>query len=92
MVLKKGTHVNATHWQVTAKCSGCSKWGDEDTGITHLDANAENPLAFAYSDVPVNDAAKNDSSFNIHDRIGHWVHDFSQGANANFAASLAKIA
>lgn len=91
-VLKKGTHINATHWQVTAKCRGCSNWGDEDTGITLLDAKGENALAYAYSTVPVHDAAKNDSSFNMHDGIGHWIHDFSQGANANFAATLAKIA
>ena len=90
-VLKKATHVNATHWQVTAKCTGCAKWGDEDTGITHLDPKAENPLAFAYSAVPVDYPTKNDSSFSIHDMIGHWVHDFSQGANANFAASVAKL-
>jgi len=90
-VLKKGTHINTTHWQVTAKCSGCSKWGDDDLGITHLNATGENTLAFAYSDVPVYDPAKNDSSFDIHQGVGHWVHDFSQGSNANFDASLAKL-
>ena len=92
-VLEKGTHINATHWQVTAICSGCSRWGEEDSGGTiHLNATGQNALAFAYSDVPVHDATKNDSSFNMHSGAGHWVHDFSQGANGNFAASLAKLA
>jgi hypothetical protein len=91
-VLDKGTHVNNTHWQVTAKCSGCSRWGDEDSGgIVRLNPAGENALACAYSTFPVNDAAKNDSSFSMHQGVGHWVHDFSQGANANFAASLARL-
>jgi len=78
---------------VTAKCSGCSKWGDEDSGgITHLNATGENALAFAYSTVPVHDVAKNDSSFDMHEGAGHWVHNFSEGANANFATSLVKLA
>jgi hypothetical protein len=89
-VLKKGTHVNATHFQVTFKCTGCTRWGDEDTGITELDPKAQNPLAFAYSGVPVDDPAKPESSFSIHDMIGHWVHDFSQGANTDFAANVQK--
>ena len=91
-MLTKATHVNATHWQVTATCKGCSKWGDDDTGITHLDAKGENALAFAYSAVPVDSPEKLDSTFSIHDMVGHWVHDFSQGANAGFAAGTAKIA
>lgn len=91
-ILSKATHVNATHFQVTAQCTGCSSWGDQDTGITTLDIKGQNALAFAYSANPPENPSKLDSSFSIHDLIGHWVHDFSQGQNANLDAAVAKLA
>ncbi len=91
-VLSKGTYVNATHFVVTAKCTGCTSWGDSDTGITTLDATTQNSLAFAFSAVPVDTPSSVGSAFGIHDLVGHWIHDFSQGANATFNATLAKSA
>ncbi|KAB5582797.1 hypothetical protein GE09DRAFT_1167037 [Coniochaeta sp. 2T2.1] len=84
-VLATGTHVNATHWQVTAKCSGCTQWGDDDIGVTTLDPTQQNPLAYAFSTVPPDTPASNTSAFGIHDSIGHWYHDFQQGTNPGFA-------
>ncbi|KAK4095802.1 iron reductase domain protein [Parathielavia hyrcaniae] len=42
-VLRTGTHINVTHWQVTAKCTGCSRWGDDDVGYTKLDPQDHTP-------------------------------------------------
>lgn len=89
-VLKTGTHVNTTHWQITAKCTGCTHWGDDDTGVTDLDPTQQNPLAYAYSTVAPETPASNTSSFGIHDSIGHWYHDFAQGVNPGFAALVTK--
>ncbi|KAK1767896.1 CBD9-like protein [Phialemonium atrogriseum] len=89
-LLPKGTHVNDTHWQYTVKCSGCTTWGDEDTGYTTLDATQQNALAFAYSVTPPEDPASNISSFSIHDSIGHWYHDFGNIGNAEFDELVSK--
>jgi glucose/arabinose dehydrogenase len=42
-----------------------------------LDPAGENYLAFAYSGTPVDEPANNETTFGIHDRVGHWVHDFA---------------
>jgi hypothetical protein len=84
--LEKATWVNATHWQYTIKCSGCTYYGDEDIGITNLNPNGQNPLALAYSANPVDTPSSNASSFSIHDGVGHWYHDFATAKNKNFAS------
>ncbi len=89
-VLTKGTYTNATHLSITAVCSGCTQWGDEDTGITTLGATAQQSLAFGYSATPVDTPSNNASSFSIHDMVGHWLHDFSSGVNTAFNATIAK--
>ena len=89
-ILTKATHVNATHYQVTALCLGCTLWGDEDTGITSIDPAAQGALAFAFSATPVKAPSNNASSFSIHDLVGHWTHDFSASANDDFNATVAK--
>lgn len=90
-VLKTGTHINATHWQVTAKCTGCSRWGDDDSGYTDLDPTAQATMAYAYSNTPVDTPADETSSFSIHQSLGHPVYDLSVGRNANFAAKVNKL-
>ena len=89
-VLKKISFVNATHWQITAKCTGCTKWGDDTTGIQTLEQKGQNQIAFAWSSVPVDKPADNSSSFGIHDSIGHPIFDFSVAANKNFDALVTK--
>ncbi|EPE08559.1 cbd9-like protein [Ophiostoma piceae UAMH 11346] len=89
-VLKKATHVNATHYQLTALCLGCTLWGDSDTGITSIDPTAKGSLAFAFATAPVTAPSNNASSFSIHDVVGHWTHDFSVAANDDFNATVAK--
>ncbi|OAA65636.1 Cellobiose dehydrogenase, cytochrome [Niveomyces insectorum RCEF 264] len=91
-VLKKGTHVNATHFQVTATCVGCTLWGDSDTGVTSLDPTTQNPLAFAYAAANVTTPSSNTSAFSIHDLIGHWIHDFPTALNTDFNATVEKNA
>ncbi|KAI1346709.1 hypothetical protein F5Y01DRAFT_330472 [Xylaria sp. FL0043] len=90
-VLKTGTRVNGTHWQVTAKCSGCSTFTTTGTTTKSLNANGTNRLAFAYSKTkpPSSSAA---TSITVHDTFGYWDHDFSVAGNANFAALVQKDA
>ncbi|KAL2178209.1 uncharacterized protein P884DRAFT_298869 [Thermothelomyces heterothallicus CBS 202.75] len=83
-VLETGTHVNETHFQVTAKCAGCSRWGDEDTGYTELDPAYQTTFAFAYSETPVETPSDPASNFGIHDSLGHPIYDLATAQNANF--------
>ncbi|TIC91288.1 Cellobiose dehydrogenase [Colletotrichum higginsianum] len=79
-----GTVVNATHFSVTALCKGCTYWAPFGNDPTSLDPNGENYLAFAYSGVPVNDPAANDTTFGIHERVGHWMHNFEPAQAPEF--------
>ncbi|KAK3991557.1 hypothetical protein QBC44DRAFT_51043 [Cladorrhinum sp. PSN332] len=91
-VLKTGTHINATHFKITVKCTGCSRWGDEDIGFTEIDPEYDSTLAYAYSDHPVDTPGDETSSFGIHDSLGHPVYALgSQAKNADFAAKVASL-
>ncbi|KAI6645098.1 hypothetical protein MCOR14_000544 [Pyricularia oryzae] len=83
-VLPTGTFVNETHWQVTARCTGCTQWGDDDIGVTYLDPSEDQYLAYALSTMPVDDPADPESSFSIHSQTGHFVQNFAGGANEDF--------
>ncbi|KAK0615741.1 hypothetical protein B0T17DRAFT_592458 [Bombardia bombarda] len=89
-LLKKGTHVNATHWQYTAKCTGCSSWGDDDIGVTTIDPQYQNTMAYAYSDHPVDTPADVASSFGIHDSLGHPIFDLAVGKNKDATIAALK--
>ncbi|KAM7183910.1 hypothetical protein V8F20_012433 [Naviculisporaceae sp. PSN 640] len=91
-VLKKGTHINATHWQLTASCKGCSSWGDEEIGVTAIDPQYDATMAFAFSNNPVDTPESVDSSFGIHDSLGHPIFDLKTGQNADFAAKVEQLA
>ncbi|KAF6834600.1 cellobiose dehydrogenase [Colletotrichum plurivorum] len=79
-----GTVVNATHYSVTTLCRGCTYFAPFGNDPTALDPNGENYLAFAYSGVPVDDPTANDTTFGIHERTGHWYHNFAPAQAADF--------
>ncbi|KAI8289187.1 hypothetical protein K4K60_009498 [Colletotrichum sp. SAR11_57] len=79
-----GTVVNNTHYSVTALCQGCTYFAPFGNDPTALDPNGENYLAFAYSGVPVDDPSSNETTFGIHERTGHWYHDFKPAQAADF--------
>ncbi|KAK0707607.1 hypothetical protein B0H67DRAFT_318540 [Lasiosphaeris hirsuta] len=90
-VLKTGTHLNATHWQVTALCKGCSRWGDEDMGFTEIDPQYHTTFGFAYGNTPVDTPSSYSTSFGIHDSIGHPIFDLEVAKNAGFEAKVAAL-
>ncbi|KAI0542529.1 hypothetical protein GGR58DRAFT_253563 [Xylaria digitata] len=82
-LLKTGTRVNATHWQVTAKCSGCSSFTTTGSTTKNLNANGSNRLAFAYSKTKPN-SASTAAMISVHDVYNYWDHDFSTAGNPDF--------
>ncbi|CAK7235091.1 hypothetical protein SBRCBS47491_009174 [Sporothrix bragantina] len=89
-ILKAGTHVNRTHFQYTAHCTGCTYYSNSAGAKTWLYSTGTNHLAFAYSGTRPSNPSSNSSSLTIHDVTNNWDHDFSVGQNANFADLVAK--
>ncbi|KAF2867855.1 hypothetical protein BDV95DRAFT_679080 [Massariosphaeria phaeospora] len=88
-LLSTGNKVNSTHWQYTAKCSGCSQW-QGSSGIQRINAAGSGRLAWAASLTKVPQPGSNSSSLTMHSAFNYWSHDFYTGANANFAELLAR--
>ncbi|KAI0969021.1 hypothetical protein F4678DRAFT_177539 [Xylaria arbuscula] len=88
-LLKTGTHINGTHWQITAKCGGCSYFTTTGTTTKSLNANGTNRLAFAYSKTKPPSASAG-TSLTVHDVFSYWDHDFSTAGNADFATLVQK--
>ncbi|KIH94040.1 hypothetical protein SPBR_09223 [Sporothrix brasiliensis 5110] len=88
--LKAGTHVNGTHWQYTAKCTGCTYYTNSMGSKSWVYATGTNHLAFAYSATRPANPSSAGSSLTIHDVTNNWEHDFSVGQNADFADLVTK--
>jgi hypothetical protein len=88
-LLTKGNKSNGTHWQLTAKCTGCTSWTGS-SGVTRIDPRDSKRLGYACSASKPSSPGSNSSSIPVHDVYNYITHDFSAGANANFEALLAK--
>jgi hypothetical protein len=84
-VFKTGTRVNGTHWQLTAKCTGCT-----DYKGTVLSPTSSHRLAFAYCATRPASPSSSMSSITVHDVHDYWNHDFSTGQNPSFAQLVTK--
>lgn len=84
-VLPKGTKSNGTHWQITAKCTGCTSFTTTGTTKKSLNPAGTNRLAFAYSKTKPSQPASGTSPITVHDLFQYWDHDFAAAANADFA-------
>ncbi|OIW24980.1 CBD9-like protein [Coniochaeta ligniaria NRRL 30616] len=71
-LFRTGTKQNGTHFQLTAKCTGCTTFNGR-----RLSTTGTNKLAFAYSAGRPSDPGSNSSSFPFHDSFNYWSHDFS---------------
>ncbi|KAI0474955.1 hypothetical protein GGR56DRAFT_675133 [Xylariaceae sp. FL0804] len=89
-LLPGGTSANATYWQYTALCRGCSSFASALGGSanTSLAINGTNALAWAYSPTgPAGDAADDaNATIQAHDAFGYWSHDFAGAGNVGFDA------
>ncbi|KAI1637802.1 putative iron reductase domain protein [Biscogniauxia mediterranea] len=81
----KGTSVNETHFKFTALCTGCASWTDFDGNPTYLNGAGDTSFAYAISEAPVEEPANSDSSFSIHDTVGHWIHDLAGARSDKFS-------
>lgn len=84
-VLRGGTRVNSTHWQVTAKCSGCTAYKGRSGTMTYVRPKTTNRLAFASAKKPPSQPSSNTSAIEYHDVHVYWNHDFAAASNPKFA-------
>ncbi|TRX89194.1 hypothetical protein FHL15_009892 [Xylaria flabelliformis] len=85
----KGTGSNATHFKLTALCTGCASWPDFDGNVMTLDGASQVNFAYAYSTTPVDEPANQESTFSIHDSVGHWTHDLAAARSDKFSSWVA---
>ncbi|KAI1082581.1 CBD9-like protein [Whalleya microplaca] len=83
-ILTTGTKTNATHWQYTAKCTGCSSFVGSNDAQKNLDPKGSNRFAFAYSKTKPTTPSSDTTAITVHDVYNYWNHDFAAAANANF--------
>ncbi|TGJ84431.1 hypothetical protein E0Z10_g4300 [Xylaria hypoxylon] len=88
-ILKTGSKVNGTHWQITAKCSGCSSFSTTGSNTKSLNPTGVNRLAFAYSKTKPNSASAA-AMISVHDVYSYWDHDFSAAGNLDFDQLVTK--
>jgi hypothetical protein len=90
-IFKTGTHANSSHWQVTAKCTGCAAYTSGSSRSTRrLNPKGQNQLAFATSPQKPAQPANPNSTFPLHDVQRAWYHDFAPASNPQFATLVAK--
>ncbi len=89
-VLKTGTRVNGSHWQVTAKCSGCAYYTNSIGRTTTLDPQGSNLFGWAFATAKPYNPSSNMSGFGVHDSFNFLTHDFSGAGNTAFTSLVAK--
>ncbi|CAJ2504625.1 Uu.00g120190.m01.CDS01 [Anthostomella pinea] len=85
----KGTSVNETHFKFTALCTGCASWTNSDGNPTTLNGAGDTSFAYAFSTTPVEEPANNETDFDIHDSVGHWIHDMAGSRSDQFTSWVA---
>jgi hypothetical protein len=81
----KGTGTSGGKFKFTALCKGCTTWEDSDGNEQTLDLSQPARLAFALSYTAVGAPADSNSSFSIHDNVGHWYADLAAAKSADFS-------
>ena len=85
-LIAKGTKRNGTHWQYTAKCSGCSSFLSTNNQNRTLNPRGQNQLAYAWSTGKPSGTSPS-ATIGVHDNFGYINPgvDFSMGANSNWS-------
>ncbi|EKM53326.1 uncharacterized protein PHACADRAFT_259608 [Phanerochaete carnosa HHB-10118-sp] len=79
------TKVNSTHWQWVFRCQGCTEWNNGEG----IDVTSEGVLAWAFSNVAVDDPSDAESTFSEHTDFGFFGIDYSSAHSSNYQNYLA---
>ncbi|EIM84175.1 uncharacterized protein STEHIDRAFT_62168 [Stereum hirsutum FP-91666 SS1] len=78
------TSVNSTHWKWVFRCQNCTSW----SGGGSLATTGTGVLAWAYSDVGVDDPSDPQSTFSEHTDFGFFGEVYSAAHSDNYDAYL----
>lgn len=85
-VARAPSFANSSHWSVTARCRGCTRWGSTDLG-----GRESTTLAYACSDTKPVDPGSNSSSFGVHGSPGQWSFQLGIGRNESFGGWVGEV-
>ncbi|PSN70414.1 CBD9-like protein [Corynespora cassiicola Philippines] len=88
-LLSAGQKSNATHWQYTVKCTGCTSWTGS-SGNVRLSPTGSASWAFAWSPTRPSQPSSPTSSIPMHENFVYFRQDLAAGANANFVDLLGR--
>ncbi|KAI0338409.1 cellobiose dehydrogenase [Trametopsis cervina] len=74
------TTINSTHWKWVFRCQGCTSW----TGGGSIPVNGQGVLAWAYSNVAVDQPSNPQSTFQEHTSFGFFGIDYTQAHTSNY--------
>jgi len=89
-VYKSGTKMNSTHWQLTAKCTGCTSWTSNGKNV-QVKLKGENKFGWAYSLKKPSNPSSATSAIPVHDLGQYFSIDVGKGANKDFTALVGKL-
>ncbi|KAK0644691.1 hypothetical protein B0T16DRAFT_430713 [Cercophora newfieldiana] len=89
-VYKAGTKINSTHWQVTAKCTGCTSWTSSGKK-TVINPKGNNRFGWAYSLKKPTNPNSATSAIPIHDLGQYFEIDVGKGVNKDFTTLVGKL-
>ncbi|KAK4448647.1 cellobiose dehydrogenase [Podospora aff. communis PSN243] len=90
-VYKSGTKINNTHWQVTAKCTGCSTWTQRDGKKGSINPKGNNRFGWAYSLKKPTNPNSATSAIPVHDLGQYFTLDVGKGVNKEFPALVGRL-
>ena len=90
-VFKTGTKINSTHWQVTAKCTGCTSWTGKSGSKQNVKIKGDSRFGWAYSLKKPSNPNSATSAIPVHDLGQYFSLDVSKGGNKDFAGVVAKL-
>uniref|UniRef100_UPI0012FE7E2C Cellobiose dehydrogenase n=1 Tax=Phanerodontia chrysosporium TaxID=2822231 RepID=UPI0012FE7E2C len=74
------TTINSTHWKWVFRCQGCTEWNNGGG----IDVTSQGVLAWAFSNVAVDDPSDPQSTFSEHTDFGFFGIDYSTAHSANY--------
>ncbi|KAF2198785.1 CBD9-like protein [Delitschia confertaspora ATCC 74209] len=86
-LLPLATTSNSTHWTVTSRCQGCTRYSSAD-GDMIIDAGDSTLFAYACSSTVPTTPNSNTSAFRIHQDTGIWTHDLKMAKSREYGVWL----
>lgn len=89
-IYKQGTKSNNTHWQVTARCQGCTSWSNRGSP-KYINPKGSQRIAWAFSNSKPSQPSNVNSAIPYHGTPNYFNHEFSTGSSTNYVAAVQKL-